>query len=153
MSKSMGFRNLGKLDLGAKGTEYAVAGALVVVIVAALVFVGTQIWSCDGGTDGGGGENRVKCVECKEEWVIQIEDAMVFNREMEMGGPPVGADCEKCGKTGCVFLMKRCPECKKYYLSKQITDPDAFVKGGRKEICPHCDTDLHQWFKDHPRRR
>ena len=81
-----------------------------------------------------------------------MEEEREFNREMEMGGLPIGTDCPKCKKKACVFLMNQCPKCKKYYLSKRVTDPEAFGKGGRKEICPHCDTDVHKWYKEHRRR-
>ncbi len=153
MSKSMGFRNSGKLDLRGKRTEYAIAGALLVVIVVAVVFVVGQIWSPN--PTGKSGEPRVKCVKCSEEWVVDPGDERYFNREMgmEMGGESVGADHEKCGGKGTVFLMNRCPECEKYYLSKRITDPGAFNKGDGKEICPYCGTDLLEWHKKHYKRR
>ncbi len=96
---------------------------------------------------------QAKCVKCGEEWGIEPKDARSFRREMGMGGAPVGGDCPKCGAKKSVFLMNRCPKCGKYYLSKRITDPDAFAKGGNKEICPHCGTDLYKWYKKRRRRR
>ncbi len=154
MSKSMGFRNSGKLNLSGKQTEYAVAGGLLIVIVAAVVFAATQIWSCGSTPIGERGEPRVKCVKCGEEWTITREEEMILNRENEMRrGVPVGEDCEKCGGEGTVFLMNICPECKTYYLSKSITDPDKFAEGGNKEVCPNCGTDLNEWWREHRRRR
>ncbi len=149
MSKSMGFRNSGKLDLSGKRTEYAIAGALLVVIIVALVFVVGQIWPSGG--DSEMVENRAKCVKCGAELVVAPKDEMRFHREtgMEEDSGPVGTDCDKCKAEKSVFLMSRCPKCEKYYLSKQITDPDAFDKGGGKEICPHCSMDLFEWYKEH----
>ena len=150
MSKSMGFRNSGKLDLSGKRAEYAVAGALLVVIVAALVLVAGQMWPSSGDS-GKRGEKRVKCVKCSEEWVLDSKDETYFNREMGVvvGGVPVGENHEKCGGKGTVFMMNRCPKCEKYYLSKRYADPEAFTKGGGKEICPYCGTDLFEWYKKH----
>ncbi len=100
------------------------------------------------------GEFRVKCVKCGEEWVIDRKDAGVFREMMVgMGGESVAIDCDKCGAEKSVFLMNRCPKCEKYYLSKCITDPEAFTKGGGKEICPYCGTDLFEWYKERRKRR
>ncbi len=155
MSKSMGFRNSGKLDFSGKRMEYVVAGALLVVIVVAVVFVVGQIWPGGGGPIGKQGESRVKCVKCGEEWVLDSKNEMYFYREMEMGmgGASVGTDCKKCGAKQSAFMMNRCPKCEKYYLSKRITDPEAFTKGGEKEICPYCDTDRIEWYKERRKKR
>ena len=96
---------------------------------------------------------QVKCIECGKEWEIEPKDAMSVTGGMEKDGTLVGGDCPTCGKKKSVFLMNQCPNCRKYYLSKRITDPDAFVEGGSKEICPHCGTDLYKWYKAHRRRR
>ena len=154
MSKTTGFRNSGKLDLGGKNMEYVLAGVLFIIIVASIV-LSVGALKCGGGSAGPTGKPRVKCTECKEEWEIGPEDVRKFEREMERererGVAPVGADCDKCGKKECVFRMSQCPKCKKYYLSKRITDYEAFVEDGKKEICPHCGTDLHKWYREHPR--
>ncbi|MCK4625340.1 MAG: hypothetical protein KAV00_08525 [Phycisphaerae bacterium] len=157
MSKTMGFRNSGKLDLGGKNMEYILAGALLLIIIVAVVLSVGGI-QCGGGTAGPGGKPMFKCVECKKEWEIEPEEASKFNREMERdtgrerGDTPIGWDCPKCNKEGCVFLMIQCPKCKKYFLSKRYTDTAAFVKAGRRDICPECDTDVHEWYKEHRRR-
>lgn len=159
MSKTMGFRNSGKLNLGGKNMEYILAGVLLLIIIAAVVLSVGGI-QCGGGTAGPGGQPMVKCVECDEEWEISQEEASRFNREMERsmereGGDTSigwGWDCPTCKKEGCVFLMIQCPSCKKYYLSKRYTDPAAFVKAGRRDICPECDTDVYKWYSEHRRR-
>lgn len=147
----MGFRNSGKLNLSTKQTEYIIAGALLLVIVVAVIFaVGPM--QCGGIDTGDLGEPRVKCIKCGEEWTIKPEEAMTFNREMGMGDESIGRYCEKCKTENAVFLMNRCLKCKKYYLSKRITDPDGFANDGNKEICPHCGTDQIQYYREHRRR-
>ncbi|MCD4700139.1 MAG: hypothetical protein K8R91_06170, partial [Phycisphaerae bacterium] len=71
----------------------------------------------------------------------------------EMGGGPVGQYCDKCKSENAVFMMNRCLKCKEYYLSKRITDPEAFARDGNKDICPLCGTNQYEWYKKHPRRR
>ena len=155
MSKSMGFRNSGKLDLGGKNIEYIVAGVLLVIIVVAVVLAVGPIRCGSDSIGKSPGESRIKCVKCGEEGVIDPKKLSFYYREMEMrrDGAPVGMDCDKCGEKKCVFLMTRCPKCKKYFLPERITDPDAFAEGGSKEICPDCGTDLNKWYKEHRRRR
>lgn len=151
MSNSMGFRNSGKLNLSGKQMEYILAGALLLIIVVAVVFAVGPL-RCGGGGIDNSGENRVKCLKCNAEWTITQKEAANFNRETEMGGATVGRYCEKCKTDNAVFLMNRCFKCKKYYLSKRITDPEAFIKGGKKEICPFCGTDQVKWYREHRRK-
>ncbi len=159
MSKTKGFRNSGKLDLGGKNMEYVLAGALLIIIIVAVVLaVGPM--QCGGGPTGPTGKPMFKCIECDKEWEVSQEDANKYHREMErgmgreMGDTPIGQDCPKCGKEGCVFMMIRCPKCKEYFLSKRYTDPDAFAKVGHRDICPdpECKTDVHEYNKKHRRR-
>jgi ribosomal protein S27E len=141
----MRFRNSGKLDLSGKNVEYILAGVLLVVIVAAVVLSLGSI-RCSGPSFELPDSYRVKCVECDEEWEIKPDEAMDFGREVRE--ELIGVDCDKCGEKECVFLMIQCPKCKKHYLSKSIADPDAFVEDKHKDICPHCGTDMHKWYKD-----
>jgi hypothetical protein len=98
---------------------------------------------------------QVKCVECGKAWEItrrELPDYQGRERRDEQGHQ-IGGDCPHCKKKGCAFVMIRCPNCKKYYLSKRVTDPEGFTKGEVKDTCPHCGTNLIEWYKKHRRRR
>lgn len=151
MSKTIRFRNSGKLDLGGKNMEYILAGVLLLIIVAAVVLALGPI-RCGKESVGPAGKPMVKCRECGKQWEVKREELRNYEREMEMGGTPIGTDCPYCKEEGCVFRMQQCPKCKEYYLSKRITDYEAFVEDGKKEICPKCGTDVYEWYKEHRRR-
>ena len=154
MLKPMGFRGLTHrgFDLGGKTMEYALIAALVGIIVLALVLAVTQTCDRRGGMKLIG-DLRAKCLQCDHEWDIEPDQIQEFGEGMM--DDMRGMDCPKCGAKSSAFLMVRCPEpeCGKFYMSKRFTDPEAAGGFMVRDVCPHCGTNLVEWYKKRPGRR
>ena len=150
MSKAIGFRNSGKLDIGGKGLEYGLVVVLGAIIILAAVVIGTQFFGGGGRGSEPPTEHRVKCLKCNEEWMIDSKDVGKYQREI--GRRAMGVDCPKCHARGSVFLMSQCPKCKEYYMPKSITSPDSAAPGDQ-DVCPKCGTNLRDWWREHNKRR
>ena len=100
-----------------------------------------------------GGGVRFHCMECKKGFGVPVKEIRRLSRR---GGGGLVVDCPLCKAKDAGVRMRRCPnpKCKKYFVSqiaqatyeakKAGTEPDL---EGVKEICPHCKTDIFDWYE------
>ena len=138
---------------GAINMEYVFAGALILLIVAAL---GLAFWhtfirnpSKVAKIDP---QVHFRCLKCKDEYAKDRKD--LTKQEMFMEGEPTGiiTDCLKCGAKGAAIQLSKCPACEKYYLPKERMNPRIWGTPG-SNICEHCKIDVNQWYVEDAKKR
>ena len=144
-----------KLTSGAK-MQYILIGTLGLVIVISLLSVILGI----------GGKRKINsklrdvhffCMETEKEFVLTPEDIeKMMEGRREAGAPStigMGPDMfvespYTNQKTG--VPMKVCPNCKKYFVIESIKAmyyEETLTKKQMKTVCPHCGTNLLEWYK------
>ncbi|MBN2243036.1 MAG: hypothetical protein JW793_10130 [Acidobacteria bacterium] len=94
------------------------------------------------------------CLETKKEFVIKPEDM-----RNNMGGNIDINDFHIYSpftKKRTAVPMTRCPNCEKYFVPEYLLKMDKGEKVEPKAtdlICPHCKTDVIQWYRDHRKKR
>ena len=154
------------MDLGGAGggrgwSQWLIVGALLVIIVGAVV---TSIYSCLGPEAGSSTpptELHFKCGKCGREFE-KSHDALsseaASGEMVDEEDPRFMIDCPACkAKQSCAQMVK-CPECGKYFVAFQFvpspTDPNSVVLGKEDDVCPHCQTNRVEWYrKDYERRK
>jgi hypothetical protein len=137
--------------------QYIMAGTLILVIVIALGFVISSVFN--GGPGAGEAvEARFYCLETGKEFTIDPAD----NPEMMMGDPMMGGRVTSPytnEKTG--VPMMRCPACEEYFVPEawkqepQPGQPPMMMMDpmGQQIVCPHCNTDIHEYYRQKARER
>ena len=134
-------------------------GSLAVVIVGSLVL--TFMYVGNDRTPGGDIKPMYRCTECEHEFEATLEDTIgPSGMPMDPGLMQPKLDCPKCKKTECCVRLSKCPNCEKYYASP-ISDFDERVAQGEVEpgetppadICPHCQTDRTQWYREQRKKK
>ncbi len=151
-----------KLTSGAK-MQYILIGTLGLVIVISLLSVILGI----------GGKRKINselkdmhffCMETEKEFVLTPEDIKkMIEGKREAGAPPIlgmmGPEMfvespYTNQKTG--VLMKECPNCKKYFVPESIKATyyeETLTKKQMKTVCPHCGTNLLEWYKKNRKKK
>ena len=158
--------SLTRLDLsgggGGRTMEYILAGSLALIIVGSIT---VAVWTSLGGGSRGNaaaGQMMYKCDKCGEEYALdpaELGDPEQMEMYGDMGMLP--RDCPKCGAEKSAYLMVKCPECGKYYvpdshrhMAEAMMNPNAPPPPEHtRDICPHCNTDRIQWYREHRRKR
>ena len=143
---------------GGKGMEYLLAGTLAVIIVGSLGFT---IWKFFGGKTGSNTptEMHFQCLKCKAEFELKPEEIPQPSEQAMYGPESMFIDCPKCGAKQSCLPMVQCPnpDCKKWYLPEATKfyamNPAAAPTEELKDVCPFCNTDRIQWYREHRPRR
>ena len=136
-----GFGSRGMLILA------AVLGLVAVAAVMAYVF-----WAGDAArvrqTDG----VHFKCMACKREFVKRAREMTLA--ELNANPANLRVDCPYCGAKRAAVPMVRCPnpKCRKWFVPASYLDPAGKRAGRVKDICPYCQTDRDQWFREYYRK-
>ena len=139
--------------------QYVLAGTLILIIIVSLLTVILNL-------SGGGKRNEITemhfyCLETGKEFVVKPED-MYKNNEMmdpEMMGPMGMRVISPYTNERTAVPMTQCPNCKKYfvpeyYLQEHTGDESYYMmESGGNLVCPHCNTDIIQWYRDHRKKR
>ena len=137
---------------GAINMEYVFAGALVLLIVAAL---GLAVWHTFIKSPGTVGEVdpqvHLRCRKCNHEYAIDRDN--LTKEQMFQEGDPSGIidDCPSCGTKRAAIQLVKCPKCEKYYLPRWRVTGRYGQKGSN--VCEYCKTDVDQWYMDEAKNR
>ncbi|MHC4715852.1 MAG: hypothetical protein ACYS5V_02685 [Planctomycetota bacterium] len=150
-------RNLGE---GAEDgrAKYVLIGVLALIIVVCLAMIVGSL-AGPGPSRGAAREAHYWCVETNKEFVfkpgeIPVEEMM----QMEMADPYSGVRI-KNPETGkqTLILMTRCPSCQKHFVTEaqKKAEPGKFVDPSTlaSPVCTHCNTDVHQWYRQRHKNR
>lgn len=146
--------------------QYILAGSLILIIIVSLLTVIMNL-------TGGGRKQEISelhfwCYQTGKEFVLKPEELYKNEPTGPEGGPPMSM-----GPMGMMFAispytnertgipMTQCPNCKKWfvpnYLLQYAQNPqEQFLPGaGPMEdlICPHCNTNIIQWYREHRKKR
>lgn len=145
-------RIVDKLTRGDK-MQYILVGTLILIIIISLL----SIFLAGGkrGSRGRGEPPHFWCIETEKEFTLKPED---FRPEMMMdfGGSRVISPYTN-ERTG--VPMTKCPECKKWFVPQMYLEPESEegpmrpMGGPGSMVCTHCNTDIHQWYKDRRKER
>jgi len=102
-----------------------------------------------------------KCEKCGHEFTKKPSDRP--EPTPEMFGPSFSVtDCPKCGGEKCAYLMIKCPNCGKYYVSeshkamvKALESPD-FRKAHTpavRDVCPYCKVDRIDFYREKQKKK
>lgn len=98
-----------------------------------------------------------QCEKCAHQFSVPLEemsddpDAMA---ELEFSV----RDCPSCGAKKSCWLTIQCPTCKKHYISQSVKVRLQAMRQGRtgpegiQDVCPHCGTNLLEWYYEHRKR-
>jgi len=154
-----------RMDFGGGGgggkMEWVFGGALVAIILFAMVMMYFSIWGGPSITYEKNPEWRLECTneKCGEVLVKRLNDFTEAERQGLMFGPmggggmmmpPMGPDgvmpqrllCEKCQEP--MGRQKKCPSCEGWYLDP-MERHHSYMSG--EDICPHCDTDIRKFYE------
>lgn len=138
--------------------QYILGGALVVIIALSLtsVFLTTFRKSTPTGPD----EWHAYCLETQKEFVIDPQD--MHSEDIMPMDPMDGLIYSPFTKERTAVMMTHCPNCKKWFVPEYLKD--ALERKGTSPmmpppemdaalVCPHCHTDIIQWYRDHRKRK
>ncbi|KKK79295.1 hypothetical protein LCGC14_2834920, partial [marine sediment metagenome] len=117
------------------------------LIVVALVGASVAIYMYGGGNPVKGSTAEgmtLQCLACDTPFVKQLT-----MDEMNTSIDTLSLDCPNCGAKKSAIPTVECPKCKAPYVPASYTDPAAKRAGKVKDICPICQTDRDQWYKDY----
>lgn len=60
--------------------------------------------------------------------------------------------CPQCGEAAAAIPTVACPQCGKRFIPASYRRAAAEGAGRPKDVCPHCQTDRDQWYRDYYRR-
>lgn len=138
--------------------QYVLAGTLILIIIISL---STVIMNLTGSSR----THEIKemhfyCLETDKEFVVKPEDLYKNENMMEpeMMGPMGMYMMSPYTNERTAVPMTLCPNCKKYfvpeyYLQEHYDDEAYYMMDQGNLICPHCKTDIIQWYRDHRKRR
>ncbi|MBS3821494.1 MAG: hypothetical protein GVY16_10910 [Planctomycetes bacterium] len=135
---------------GDDSMKYVLAGGLVLVIGLALF---STITEYTGGPEDVEVEPRhFWDVEKQQEYTLtpeEMKERQYGRMDMQMGqmaySPLTGEN------TG--VPMTKCPNCKNYFVAQGWANPDQGYDPHAPVVCPHCDTDRDEWFRERRRNR
>lgn len=139
--------------------QYVLSGTLILIIIVSLL---TVILNLSGGSRRNEiTEMHFYCLETGKEFVVKPEDMYKNNETMdpEMMGPMGMRMISPYTNERTAVPMTLCPNCKKYfvpeYYLQEHTDDESYymMEPGGNLICPHCNTDIIQWYRDHRKKR
>ena len=102
-----------------------------------------------------------KCLKCGYEFEVDPKNSPAMKMLDTPGKGTPRIDCPKCGAKESCLPMVRCPDpkCGKYFVSPRLDYNDRAMRGqvgpneeAPKEICPYCQTDRLQWWKEHRKK-
>ena len=141
-----------RLEFAGGRTEYLFAGALVLIVVAAL---GLSIYFAFGGrgNDFERPDPNVpyECEACGHHWTVNMED-IDPDRAMASEGPII-EPCPSCGAPDTGYPMTKCPKCGKYFLSEYHRDWQLMGEEGQDELCPHCGLNINEYYRQELEKR
>ena len=150
---------------GGRLKDYLLIGGLVVIVVAALVMAIAYGLGDDDEKHKPPGAIMFKCLDCDAEFEYDHARQPKGTPDtvpMKRMGP---ARCQACKKLSRALQMTRCPECGKHYLSASARyqhEKDTLTRQGKDTaalgqcpptVCPHCETNLHTWYRQYDARR
>ncbi|MBN1554281.1 MAG: hypothetical protein JXA11_06015 [Phycisphaerae bacterium] len=142
--------------------QYIMAGTLIVIIIISLL---TVIMNLVGsGHKYEMVDQHFWCTETKQEFVMTPEEMreQMEKEGLEDGFIPDGPHMRYISKfTGnrTAVPMTRCPNCEKYFvpdylLQEPYDDEEYYMMDNYGDlICPHCNTDVIQWYREHRKKR
>lgn len=169
----MSFRELlnrivDKLTTGPRA-QWILGGTLVVIIVLSLA---SLVPVLSPRRAEGPSEIRGYCLETKQEFTVNLNVPPPISEddpEAASGGIPPGVSMDGLiyspfTKKRTAVPMTQCPACKRWFVPNHLKDalerrrngqPPLLGPSGRNEplVCPHCNTDLIQWYRDHRTKR
>jgi ribosomal protein L32 len=141
--------------------QYLLAGALVLIIAISLISV--IVSATDSGPQNQGPrENKYYCLETGKEFTLDPED---MTDEMMMVDPMMGLVKSPYTDKKTGYAMTRCPNCEKYYVPEYVKEaykqnPEGPIMGPMMDpaqmnetVCPHCGTNLHEYYRKKARER
>lgn len=125
----------------------AVLGCLGVVGAVYLVFRGAdRVEAPKAGED----PFTFLCDRCGAVFTAALKDLSPEFREQYEQQELGAADCPKCGAKASAYVPRRCPNCKKYYLTDACRDPSAPPSADPADNrCTHCGTIPYEWYLKH----
>lgn len=136
--------------------QYILAGTLILIIVISLL---TVVLNLTGSSKNPGmTELHLYCLETGKEFVVDPRET--YKEGMMDPGMmgPMSRYMSPYTNERTAVPMTRCPACEKwfvpeYYLQEDVTEEYPMMPPGEKLICPHCKTDIMQWYREHRKRR
>ena len=156
-------RIVDKLTRGDK-MQYILVGTLILIIIISLL----SIFLAGGGKRGSRGRGEPPhfwCIETEKEFILKPEDigpGMGPGMMPGMGpgmGPGFGRVMSPYTNERTGVPMTKCPECKKWFVPQMYLEPESVdgpmrpMGGPGSMVCTHCNTDIHQWYKDRRKER
>jgi hypothetical protein len=137
---------------GVINMEYVFAGALILLIVAALALA---VWhtfirnpSKVAKIDP---QIHFRCLKCGGEYP-KDRDKLTKSQMFSEAEGPIRDDCPKCATKGAGIQLSKCPECGKNYLPKFFTNQRLWGQPG-SNICEHCKIDVDKWYMEDAKKR
>jgi hypothetical protein len=100
-----------------------------------------------------------KCEKCDHEFTKRISDMPVVENTKADWLAAMKPDCPKCRAKNCCWREMECPNCHKMFVAASEMAMYETLRTGREplnrdhDICPHCATDVLNWWKAHPHRK
>lgn len=139
--------------------QYILGGALVVIIGLSLASVFMTTFRKNSPV--GPSEFRAYCLETNQEFVMDPKD--MHSEEMMPIDPMDGLVYSPFTKERTAVMMTHCPNCQKWFvpeyqknaLERKGTSPAMMPPPDMDAnlICPHCNTDIVQWYRDHRKKK
>ena len=138
--------------------QYVLSGTLILIIIVSLLTVILNL-------TGGGSRHEITELHFYDlatgkEFVVKPEDLYKNQEGMEedMMGPMGMRVISPYTNERTAVPMTQCPNCKQwfvpeYYLQENFDEEAYMIGGGGDLICPHCNTDIIQWYRDHRKKR
>ena len=150
------WRPLGLRDFKLSGRpkmEYLLGGGLILLIgLCVVVSVGQLV----GGRGSGPQNIHWECQKCGHTFEKAFQDLRPEERHIvNPMSDTFYINCPSCGAEASCIQMTRCPSCGEWFVPEMrkhpidYTDPAAIRQ--YKLICPHCNTDLAEYYKEHGR--
>jgi hypothetical protein len=138
--------------------QYVLAGTLIPIIIISLL---TVILNLTGSSQRSEiTEMHFYCLETGKEFVVKPEDLYKNEDMMDPGmmGPMGMRMISPYTNERTAVPMTLCPNCKKYfvpeyYLQENYENEYYMPEFQGNLVCPHCHTDIIQWYRDHRKKR
>lgn len=139
--------------------QYVLAGTLILIIIISLSTVIMNL--VDSNPHPKITEMHFYCLETGKEFVVKPEDLYKNEEYLEgdIGGPMGMYVMSPYTNERTAVPMTLCPNCKKYfvpeyYLQEHYDDEAYYMMENQGDlICPHCKTDIIQWYRNHRKKR
>lgn len=140
--------------------QYVLAGTLILIIIISLLTVVMNLTGSNRRNEIT--EMHFYCLETGKEFVVKPEDMYKNNDMMEMDimGPGGMRMISPYTNERTAVPMTLCPNCKKYfvpeYYLQEYEDDESYYNMMENQgnlVCPHCNTDIIQWYRDHRKKR